>query len=119
MANRPRTRCICAVTLWLAVSACSRPESPAIPPDSGAREPARSAAIASGQLAHDASDAIASSSGTKCVVLLHGKGGSGRANATTGNILYVSPAGNGAGWCGREWIYFPDERYQEMRTSIA
>jgi pimeloyl-ACP methyl ester carboxylesterase len=55
----------------------------------------------------------------KCVVLLHGKGGGALPSSVVADIEYLRPAGNGTGWGGREWRYFPDDRYEQMRASIA
>ncbi len=33
-------------------------------------------------------------------------------------ISYISPTGNEAGWGGRQWLYFPDERYDEAREIV-
>ena len=49
----------------------------------------------------------------KCVVFLHGKGGSGADAAQRDGYVLVSPTGNADGWGGRQWLYFPEERYTE------
>ena len=54
----------------------------------------------------------------KCVVLLHGKGGGALPSTVAGDIEYLHPAGNAAGWGGREWRYFPDDRYEQLRASL-
>jgi pimeloyl-ACP methyl ester carboxylesterase len=55
----------------------------------------------------------------KCVVLLHGKGGGALPSSVAGDIEYLRPGGNGEGWGGREWRYFPDDRYAEVRATVA
>lgn len=34
-------------------------------------------------------------------------------------MVYLRPGGNGEAWGGRQWLYFPDDRYREMRDAIA
>ncbi len=41
----------------------------------------------------------------RCIVQLHGKGGSGTATELSDGIAILSPSGNGEGWGGREWRY--------------
>ena len=49
---------------------------------------------------------------TRCVVRLHGKGGSGAATTTSSNGgLEVKPRGNAQGWGGWQWLYFPAASY--------
>jgi hypothetical protein len=60
---------------------------------------------------------------TDCLVLLHGKGGTGQASfATTDaggtSVLVISPTGNADGWDGRQWLYFPDAEYTAARTIV-
>jgi pimeloyl-ACP methyl ester carboxylesterase len=59
------------------------------------------------------------STGPRCEVRLHGKGGSGSATSTSGAITVVQPTGNASGWGGRQWLYFPDNRYTEARNVVA
>ena len=92
------------VSICLMAFACAR-EDP--PPEQG--QSSAAAAIASPQTIRDA----------KCVVLLHGKGGAAQASTVAGDLRYLRPGGNGEGWGGREWRYFPEDRYQEVQTSIA
>jgi len=55
----------------------------------------------------------------RCLVRLHGKGGDGAAPATMPDgTVVITPQGNGKGWGGREWRYFPAERYEEARTRV-
>jgi hypothetical protein len=49
----------------------------------------------------------------RCLVRLHGKGGEGAAPSHREGIAVVSPAGNGDGWGGKQWLYFPDSEYDE------
>jgi hypothetical protein len=50
----------------------------------------------------------------RCVVSLHGKGGEGRpATLDDKGTARINPVGNAEGWGGRQWIYFPDDRYDE------
>jgi hypothetical protein len=55
----------------------------------------------------------------KCVVLLHGKGGNAGASSVAGDIEYLRPGGNAAGWGGREWRYFPEGGYEQVRAAVA
>jgi pimeloyl-ACP methyl ester carboxylesterase len=53
------------------------------------------------------------------VVLLHGKGGAALGSSVTGDITYLRPGGNADAWGGRQWLYFPEDRYQQMRALLA
>lgn len=55
----------------------------------------------------------------KCVVLLHGKSGGAQPSSVTADVEYLRPGGNGTGWGGREWRYFPEEGYSQVRDSVA
>lgn len=55
----------------------------------------------------------------KCVVLLHGKGGRAQPSSTAGDVEYLRPGGNASAWGGNEWRYFPDDRYLQVRTTVA
>lgn len=55
----------------------------------------------------------------RCVVYLHGKGGTGEETHPDGDATAVVPTGNAEGWGGRQWIYFPDERLAEARDIVA
>jgi hypothetical protein len=57
--------------------------------------------------------------GVRCVLRLHGKGGAGGATSETDGITEVLPTGNADGWGGRQWLYFPDDRYAEARDVVA
>jgi pimeloyl-ACP methyl ester carboxylesterase len=69
----------------------------------------------------DAAASTASPSATpseRCVVRLHGKGGTGADSFTDGGTTVISPTGNADGWGGRQWLYFPDDRYEEARAIV-
>ncbi|HEX4982734.1 MAG TPA: hypothetical protein VFV63_13600, partial [Ilumatobacteraceae bacterium] len=55
----------------------------------------------------------------RCVVRIHGKGGTGGASSETDGIIQVFPTGNADGWGGRQWLYFPDESFVEARDIVA
>ena len=57
--------------------------------------------------------------GTRCVVRLHGKGGDGADTWFVDDVAYVSPTGNASGWGGRQWLYFPDDAYDDAVASVA
>ena len=61
----------------------------------------------------DAAQPVVTITADTCVIGLHGKGGSGSATAQRDGYVLVSPTGNAAGWGGRQWLYFPEERYTE------
>ena len=52
-----------------------------------------------------------SAPGGRCLVRLHGKGGSGAATVTDGDVTVLAPTGNADGWGARQWLYFPDDEY--------
>ncbi len=54
----------------------------------------------------------------RCVVHLHGKGARCAAPEVTGGLVHLRPQGNGEGWGGRQWLYFPASRFLEMRQII-
>jgi hypothetical protein len=41
----------------------------------------------------------------RCIVRLHGKGGTGESPQLVNGIAVLSPTGNGEGWGGRQWSY--------------
>ncbi len=43
-----------------------------------------------------------------CIVVLHGKGGSGADPVVDEGVAFLAPEGNGEGWGGREWRYATD-----------
>ncbi len=55
----------------------------------------------------------------KCIVFLDGKGGKGAPTTLNDGVARVQPTGNEAGWGGRQWLYFPDARYDEARGVVA
>jgi hypothetical protein len=57
--------------------------------------------------------------GGRCVVRLHGKGGTGAATVNDAGVAIIAPTGNADGWGGRQWLYFPDEEYAAARTMVA
>jgi pimeloyl-ACP methyl ester carboxylesterase len=64
------------------------------------------------------SDAPAAT-GDRCIVRLHGKGGTGTDPVIVDGVVELSPTGNAEGWGGREWRYFPDDRYAEAVAIVA
>jgi hypothetical protein len=60
----------------------------------------------------------ASVRGKRCVVILHGKGGNAQPERVTGETTLLQPGGNAAGWGGRQWLYYPEQRYQEVRAIV-
>lgn len=55
----------------------------------------------------------------RCVVWLHGKGSDRQNDTVVDGVTSLRPAGNAAGWGGRQWIYFPDARYREVVDTVA
>src|SRR3954470_24250059 len=55
----------------------------------------------------------------RCVVHLHGKGARGARPEVVDGLVHLWPDGNGEGWGGRQWVYFPDARYLEVRRIIS
>lgn len=70
-------------------------------------------------VAAQAKPILPASAGKKCVLFLHGKGAAGAASSVTGDVEYLRPGGNGTGWGGREWRYFPRDRYEELRNALT
>lgn len=60
----------------------------------------------------------AAPTGKKCVVFLHGKGAGAVGSSSEGDVTVVRPGGNADGWGGKQWLYFPDSRYQQVRTTV-
>lgn len=60
-----------------------------------------------------------SAAGQRCLVRLHGKGGSGADTVTEGDVTVIAPTGNSEGWGGRQWVYFPDDEYATARQIVA
>jgi pimeloyl-ACP methyl ester carboxylesterase len=61
----------------------------------------------------------ASDSGGRCIVRLHGKSGAGGESYEEDGVMNVLPDGNAEGWGGRQWMYFPEEKYLEARSIVA
>jgi pimeloyl-ACP methyl ester carboxylesterase len=55
----------------------------------------------------------------RCVVRLHGKGGAGAETTVADGVTIVAPEGNGEGWGGRQWTYFPDDQFAAARAVVA
>ncbi|MCU1501022.1 MAG: hypothetical protein JWM12_376 [Ilumatobacteraceae bacterium] len=55
----------------------------------------------------------------RCLVRLHGKGGTGADPALVDGRAELSPTGNADGWGARQWIYFPADRYAEALGVVA
>jgi hypothetical protein len=55
----------------------------------------------------------------RCIVHLHGKGERGGAAKIVDGLVHLRPNGNGEGWGGRQWLYFPEDRYLEVRRIIS
>ncbi|HVU00454.1 MAG TPA: hypothetical protein VHE30_01835 [Polyangiaceae bacterium] len=86
----------------LALVACERKPSPFVP-----------------DVVPDSPPAKLPTSGKKCVVHLHGKGGSGAPATVVGDVTHLRPAGNDVGWSGRQWVYFPAARLAEVRAIVV
>jgi hypothetical protein len=56
--------------------------------------------------------------GGRCVVRLHGKGASGAPSEAGAGATIINPDGNEEGWGGRQWLYFPDDRYAEAMAVL-
>ena len=50
---------------------------------------------------------------------LHGKGGIGERSSTKDGVTHIYPEGNADGWDGKQWLYFPDSRYAEVRKIVS
>lgn len=50
---------------------------------------------------------------------LHGKGGDGADTWVDDGVTFVSPRGNARGWGARQWLYFPDDRYDDAVEIVA
>jgi len=88
-----------------------------------ASEPALSAGGSEIGTVSDSADADRDEVGldaTRCIVRLHGKGGSGDATSVDDQgVRSVMPTGNAEAWGGRQWLYFPDDRYDEARDVVS
>lgn len=89
-------------------------------PQADSSEPATSASVSIDSVPVDSVPVDSEpSDDVRCIVRLHGKGGTGAAMSGTDGIIHVLPTGNADGWGGRQWIYFPDESYAEAREIVA
>ena len=71
-----------------------------------------------GAVASTAPAATAPTGSDGCIVRLHGKGGTGADTTVAGDVTVVAPTGNADGWDGRQWLYFPEERYAEALAIV-
>jgi pimeloyl-ACP methyl ester carboxylesterase len=55
----------------------------------------------------------------RCVVRLHGKGGTAQPSSVVGGVANLFPGGNADGWGGRQWLYFPADRFSEARDIVT
>ena len=55
----------------------------------------------------------------RCIVRLHGKGGTGADTVVEGGVAVIAPTGNADGWGARQWLYFPDEEYEAATAIVA
>ena len=62
---------------------------------------------------------VTSGDDTRCLVRLHGKGGTGRDTVSGGDVTVIAPTGNSDGWGGRQWLYFPAAEYDAAREIVA
>ena len=60
----------------------------------------------------------ATTAGGRCLVRLHGKGGTGAETVTEGDVTIIAPTGNADGWDARQWLYFPDADYDAARAIV-
>ncbi len=62
----------------------------------------------------DSAEADPAGSSVPCLIRLHGKGGDGGSDSVYQNdIKQLTPRGNDEAWDGYQWLYFPEDRYQE------
>jgi hypothetical protein len=58
--------------------------------------------------------------GQRCLVRLHGKGHDGADTYTDGNdVKVLTPDGNAEGWGSLQWLYFPNNRYNDARDVVT
>lgn len=55
----------------------------------------------------------------RCVMFLHGKGGSGGETSTSEGVATIRPEGNGRGWGGRQWEYESNSDYREAVKIVS
>lgn len=105
-------RAFCGLLLLSSASAChSRNGSTAAA--------AAPESLAPRAVAPVADDAHAKPAPRQCVVFLHGKSGKGEPLLQGPVYALVRPNGNAEGWGGRQWIYFPESHYAEVRQIVA
>lgn len=65
--------------------------------------------------------ASAVANGDRCLLVLHGKGGEGGESYVENDATKIFPAGNASAesWGGRQWLYFPQEKYEEARSIVV
>jgi pimeloyl-ACP methyl ester carboxylesterase len=104
----------------IVVASCGASEPSAVAPPGTLPESADEIdTINESAVAGDEADRVADDT-TRCIVRLHGKSGSGRATTSDDEgLLTVMPTGNEDGWGGRQWIYFPERRYEEARDVVS
>ncbi len=49
---------------------------------------------------------------------LHGKGGTGAATTTAGDVTVIAPTGNADGWGAKQWLYFPAVQFDAARAIV-
>lgn len=77
------------------------------------------ATVATGDHASPPSTDLSFATGSRCIVRLHGKSGTGAESYVENEVVNILPEGNADGWGGRQWLYFPDDRYEEARAIVA
>jgi hypothetical protein len=55
----------------------------------------------------------------RCLVRLHGKGGTGGEPSEADGVTILAPTGNADGWGAKQWLYFPDDEYEAARGIVA
>lgn len=55
----------------------------------------------------------------RCLVRVHGRSESGAASVLRDGYAEISPTGNDEAFGGYQWLYFPEDRYQQARHIIA
>lgn len=88
--------------------------------DAGVSPPRRADAPpeARGSDAAETPPPAADTAPTRCVVTLHGKGGSGAPPRDEGGVTVLSPAGNAPGWGGRQWRYDDPATLAQARATV-
>jgi pimeloyl-ACP methyl ester carboxylesterase len=99
---------VVAAAGWLLVC-CSHESQPA----AGGAQP-----VSTPPVSQPVAAKLPTASGKACIVLLHGKGGHALPERVTGDTTYLLPGGNTDGWGGRYWLYYPEQRYQEVRAIV-